>query len=358
MIRKPLKVVVCLAILLTFAIAAPAWGYNGIRVAASRGVEADALSAEPALRPVSPNPPRSSVRVYVPPRPRYALPPPPPFCGPPRRPVNPLLGLLSLPGISTGPFWCNAYLPRPGNKQFQLSAKLWYGKLNSSTILWGTDPVGNPGTEIDLHNDLDLGKYNYIPDFEGRFQIRGNWAMRYTFTPLWYDENYTIPVGGGFYFGNALYPAGAPIKTKFDRLIHRWDLVYDWFQAPHAISSVFAGYSLYDDKLVISSAAPAQSRTRSRGFGLAFAGMSIDRVKRNLGGGGVASLNCRASVHFLEDYFGWDGYAACRIAVPMNCGRWGYLEAGWRWMDLRRGKPTDKDMISLDGLMFSSGLTF
>ena len=356
MIRKPLKVLVCLAILLTFATSPFAWANNGIRVAASRGVEADALSAEPALRPVTPNPHRSYVRAYVPRSPRKVLPPPPPFYGPPPPPANPLLSLFSLPGIPTGPFWTYAYLPRPMDKQFQFSARLWYAKFNSNTILWGTDGAGGPGTEIDLVTNLDLGKYKYIPEFEGRFHIRSNWAVRYSFMGMWYDENFIVPVGGDFYFGNVLYPAGTPIVTSFNRLIHRWDLVYDWFQAPHAISSIFAGYSLYDDKLAISSA--AERRVRSRGFGLAFAGMSLQRVKRNLGGGGVASLNCKWSIQFLEDYFGWDGYAGCRIAVPLNCGRWGYLEGGWRWMDLKRDKPTDKDRIVWDGLQLSMGFTF
>jgi hypothetical protein len=171
--------------------------------------------------------------------------------------------------------------------------------------------------------------------------------------PILYRDN-SVPTGP-FFFGNGVFPAGLPILTKWDRLIYRWDIVYDWFQAPHAVSSIFAGYSLYDDKLAVSDA--VGSRTRSRTFGLAFAGGSIDRVIRNVGCG-AASLHCKASVQFLEGYFGWDGIAVGRFSVPMACGRYGYVEAGWRWMALERSQPTDKDKTSLDGLTGAVGLVF
>ena len=63
--------------------------------------------------------------------------------------------------------------------------------------------------------------------------------------------------------------------------------MYDWYKQKHAVSSIFAGYSLYDDKLEVSDV--FQTRSRSRGFGLAYAGGSIDRVIRNLGCGGAAA---------------------------------------------------------------------
>jgi hypothetical protein len=145
------------------------------------------------------------------------------------------------------------------------------------------------------------------------------------------------------------------VLSKWDRNIYRWDVVYDWFQGPHAVSSIFAGYALYDDKLSVSNV--SQSRARSHTFGLAFAGGSIDRVIRNVGSG-AASIHCKASVEFLEGYIGWDGYAAGRFAVPLACGRYGYLEAGWRWIVLEMRRPTNTDKTSLDGLIGAVGLVF
>ena len=80
---------------------------------------------------------------------------------------------------------------------------------------------------------------------------------------------------------------------------------------------------------------------------------------RNLGcQGAAASVHCKASVQFLEGFFGWDAVGTGRISVPMDCGRFGYIEAGWRWMVLERFYPTDADKTSLDGLTGSVGFVF
>ncbi|MGB9620539.1 MAG: hypothetical protein ACPL7K_09025, partial [Armatimonadota bacterium] len=159
----------------------------------------------------------------------------------------------------------------------------------------------------------------------------------------------------GFFFGNAYYAPATNTLTKWDRNIYRWDLVYDWYQKCHATSSVFAGYALYDDKLTISNF--YQSRTRSSGWGLVFAGLSWERVIRNLGAS-TASTQCRWSLQFCEGYFGYDGYAAARITVPMDCGRFGYMEVGWRWVVLNRDYPTNTDKTSMDGLAGAMGFVF
>jgi hypothetical protein len=249
--------------------------------------------------------------------------------------------------------YSNVYLPRPRAKQFHFDAKLWYGTLNSSTVVWGTNLIGGEGTEVDLHTNLGLRKHEYIPEYEGRYQLRENWGIRYSFMPIHFRDNSTPT--GGFFFGNAYYPPFVPILTIWDRNIHRWDLVYDWHQSRHAVSSIFAGYSLYDDKLQVSNF--VVRRTKSRTFGLAFAGGSIERAIRPLQRA-TASIKCQWSVQFLEGYFGWDGYAAFRMAVPMECGRFGYLEAGWRWIVLSRDEETDADKTSLDGLVGTVGMVF
>lgn len=279
----------------------------------------------------------------------------------PSRPMAPPAGGLFSCGIPLGATPA-AVLPRIGWRQFNLSAKLWNSKLNSTTIKWGTDMVGGPGTELDFYNNLGFGQYKYIAEYEGRFQIRPNWGIRFSFMPLRYRDNSfpwvlksNTPWVPGFYFGNTYYPPFINTLTKWDRNIYRWDLVYDWYQRCHAVSSVFAGYALYDDKLTISNY--YQSRTRSSGWSLAFAGLSFERVIRNLGTS-TASTQCKWSLQFCEGYFGWDGYAATRITVPMECGRFGYIEVGWRWMVLNRDYPTNTDKTSMDGLAGAMGFVF
>jgi len=247
----------------------------------------------------------------------------------------------------------NICLPRPGPKQFHFDVKLWHAKLNASTIVWGTNLIGGKGTELDLHDDLGLSKYNYIPEYEVRYNLRQNWGLRYSFMPINFRDNH-VPTFT-FFFGNAVYGAFVPILTIWDRYIHRWDLVYDWHQGKTATSSIFAGYSLYDEKLTVSNV--FARRSRSLGFGLAFAGMSIEKVVTKIKRS-TASMNCKWSLSFLEGFFGWDGYAAGRLSVPMECGRFGYMEVGWRWIVLERNYPTNANNTSLDGLTATAGLVF
>ncbi len=386
---KPLKVLVCLAIASTFCLVTLALGYTGPDISGQPGIQGEALSADPLLQPAQKYAPRStqstrskssggsvpsnysSGRTYAPVR-SYGAPPPvwnrgapgpgqaycPPQGCPPSRPgaggslIPPLFGMFSPLGMSFGTYPCG-YLPRQGCKQVQLNAKLWYAKLNPSTIVWGTNMIGGEGTELDLNRDLGISKHNYIPEYEIRCQIRRNWGVRFGFMPLNFRDN-SVPVNS-FYFGSALYPAGLPILTKWDRYRYSWDLVYDWFQGPYAVSSLFLGYSYYDDKISISNS--IQSRSRSTNLSLAQAGASMEKVIRNVGSA-TASLNCKWTISFLESYLGLDGYAAGRVAVNMDCGRFAYLECGWRWIMLDRDYASNADKTSLDGLTAAVGVVF
>jgi hypothetical protein len=392
-ITKPLKVLVCLAVVSTFTAGPISW-VHGADLIPGPGLQGDTLSADPRVKPKqhyrSPTkkstytttlparsfPSHTAKRSAIPvttapvfkvPVPAYcpapACPPAVPAVYQPCPPVGRgFEGLFSSIDLGLPDLRWGVVLPRTGWKQVHVDAKLWYISLNSSTIVWGTNLIGGaasdfPGYALDLHRDLGLRKHIYVPEYEMRCQVRPNWGLRFSFMPLNFRDNF-IPQGPfAFYFGNFPYAPGVPTLTVWDRYIYRWDIVYDWFQACHAMSSIFAGYSLYDDKLSVSNSVFSSHRSRSVTFGLGFAGMSIERVVRNIGSGTV-SCNCKASVQFLEGYFGWDGYAAGRLAVPMACGRFGYLEAGWRWIVLDRGNPTFTDKTSLDGLTGTVGLVF
>lgn len=334
-------------------------GYPGAPLACPPGVEACPTGPEvcaPAPPACPPAPPPCDMGVCQAPQ----------LCSPGISDfASPWLSLLPpLPDLGLRPLSSNAYLPRPGCKQFQLVARLWYAKLNSTTVLWGTNlaaPAG-PGTELDLHRDLGLNKQFYVPEYEGRFQIRPNWGLRFLFMPIQLDQTTYITTPGGFFWGNNFYPQYAQMYTQWHRYKYSWDIVYDWFQARHAVSSIFAGYTLYDDKLSVSSPSASRFpslRSRSRGWGLAFAGMSLDKIVRDFGcNGSTASVHCKFTLTFLEGYFGWDGAAMGRVTVPMNCGRYGYIEGGWRWIVLQRDQPIDKDKTSMDGLQVAAGIIF
>jgi hypothetical protein len=401
--RKPLKVLVCLAIFGLIATASIAWGYNGTGLPGGTGIQGDALSADPSVQ-AAPSV-RSGERTVTPKRSQSSTPTkhfPSTQSTTPARSVIQNPSVISMPqpvtprarvstpatpawdaaypvqasgqgsawggmcspfapsGLSFGSSSCLPYLPRVGCKQFQASARIWYTTLHSSTALWGVVPgFGAPGTELDLHQNLGLRKHEYTPEYEGRCQIRKNWGIRFDFMPIRYKDNFVANTP--FYFGNLLWPAGLSLLTEWERNIYRLELVYDWYQGPHAVSSVFAGYRLHSDKLRVSyppNAAIGQSRTRSEDMHLATSGISFDRWITKLGGCATASTHCQASIQYLEGYVGWDAYAVGRIAVPMDRGRYGYLEAGWRWIVLEINRPSNIDKTNLDGAIAAAGIIF
>lgn len=380
MITKPLKVLVCLGLLCAMVYGGNGWCYTAMGPYAQAGVNAEALSIEddsqsPPLnisRPtITRTPssdegssyssgasyPRTNRYAQYPRRMRPRVAPRPCFPFNPAGSLSSLPRLFGLPGLSLKKLPCNAYLPRIKPRQFELSGRLWHTTLNSSTILWGTNTMGAAGTELDLHDDLKLDKHKWLAEWEGRYQLKCKWAMRYSFMLVQYGATQILDPTEGFYFGNQFYSPGVEVTTRWDRLIHRFELVYDWFNSKHAVSSFFMGYNLYDDKLRLISPTLNNHRTRARGFGLASAGMSLDRVVA-LVGGSMASVHCRWSMQFLQGYLGWDGSAMGRISIPMGAGRFGYLETGWRWMVLKRREPINMDETSLDGIMISSGMVF
>ena len=403
--RKPLKVLVCLIIVVVIAIGAPAWGYKGSGAPVAPGIQGEALSADPTLqtlpplrtqeRLLSPQPtrtesgssgtsykrrrirsspassfpteyaPRSSRanlwRGYYEPTVRTRTVSSvawPVQASAPGSPFGGACGPVQSCGSGLGYNPCVPVLPRVGCKQFQAEARLWYASLNSSTVQWGTIPGGYLANELDYNSNLGLRRHEYVPEFVARCQLRKNWGVRYTFMPIQYRDNFTNWTP--FWFGNVQWPYGQML-TEWDRNIHTWELVYSWFQAQHAVSTVFAGYRQVEDRLKVSNpllAGIGYSRTRSQNIHLATAGIGLEKVITRLGGCATASMHCQWSIQFLESYVGWDAYGVGRISVPMNRGRYGYLEAGWKWLVLERSQPSNIDKTSLDGAIASIGMIF
>jgi len=306
---KRLKVLVC-QIIWVFVATTATWGYTGPDIS-SPGVQGDALSADPTYQNRSvpkrqfPSQPQSGssyttrgsrgpvyanpgYRVYEP-----TVSPNTAVCGPQGCPVPGVVtgtptpapgmfGLFSQSGIGFGTCGNTAFLPHVGCKQFQVSAQVWYPTLYRADVIWGTNMAAGAGTQLVLNNDLQLGPNQYFGVYEGRCQIRSNWGLRFTFMPINYRTNtnpQTHPQNP-FYFGNLQFGAFTNTLTVWDRYVYRAELVYDWFHNCNAVSSLFAGYQMYDDKLTISqvNAAPNYSLSRSRTRGLYTAGASIERL--------------------------------------------------------------------------------
>jgi hypothetical protein len=148
-IIKPLKVLVCLLIASAFLTSSPTLAYNGADLLGGTAVQGEALSADPrpqagpALRtrttvpmpaqPTGGNPvpsvSRSAVSAPGPAMPYAVCPPtgcPPSGSGFAQPPAQPF-GMFGPLGMGFG--GCSDYLPRPGAKQFQAVARLWYARV-------------------------------------------------------------------------------------------------------------------------------------------------------------------------------------------------------------------------------------
>ena len=379
---KRLKVLVC-QVVWVFVATTACWGYTGPDISGP-GVQGDALSADPTYQNRSvpkqqfPSQPQRGLsqtsrgtggysnsgpvyRPYEPTRAPVLAP-----CGPQGCPVpgvaagNPnaipapgMFGLFSQQGMGFGAPCGGSFLPHVGAKQFQVSAQVWYPTLNRGDVVWGTNMAGGAGTQLDLTRDDLLGPNQYFGVYEGRCQIKCNWGLRFTFMPINYRANSNPR--NPFFFGSWPFVAVTNTLTVWDRYTYRAELVYDWFHKANAVSSLFAGYVMYDDKLTISQF--NVSRSRSHTLGLYTAGASIERLIRDIGSATV-STECRWSVNFDNDHFGWDGVWLGRVYMPMNCGRYGYLEGGYRWYVLETSQPTNYDKTNLAGPTAGIGLIF
>ncbi|MGC8659303.1 MAG: hypothetical protein ACP5U1_09535 [Desulfomonilaceae bacterium] len=388
---KRLKVLVC-QIIWVFVATTATWAYTGPDIS-SPGVQGDALSADPTYQSGSvpakqfPAKHRSgssysstgSASGYTYPAPGYSayrptVAPQVSVCGPQGCPVpgvSPamptsgpgLFGLFSPQGMGLGGCggFCRpeAFVPHIGCKQFQVSAQVWYPTLYRSDVIWGTNLAGGPGgfgygwSPISLVDNLNLDRNQYFGVYEGRCQVRPNWGLRFTFMPLTYRTN-TSPTYP-FYFGNWLYGTIYNTLTIWNRYVYRAELVYDWFHKCNAVSSLFGGYMMIDDNLTISQL--ITTRSRSQLIGLYTAGASIERLIRDIGSATV-TVEGRGSLQFNNDYFGWDAVALGRIYMPLNCGRYGYLEGGYRWFVLETSQNTNYDKSTLAGPTAGIGLIF
>ncbi len=394
---KRLKVLVC-QIIWVFVATTATWGYTGPDIS-SPGVQGDALSADPTYQNGSvptrqfPTKPRSGssysstgTRGTAYSTPGYSgyrplVPPSTSACGPqgcpvpgvvtgaPTGPIPGMFGLFSQVGMGLGSCGqlCRpeAFVPHIGCKQFQASAQIWYPTLSRSDVIWGTNGAGGPGgvnpfvlggsTPLSLVDSLQVDRNQYFGVYEGRCQIRSNWGLRFTFMPITYHDNSNPPYL--FWFGNQPYAPLVNTLTIWDRYIYRAEMVYDWFHKCNAVSSLFAGYMMIDDNLTISQFVFPYTRSRSQLLGLYTGGASIERIIRNIGSATV-TMEARGSVQFDNDHFGWDAVGLGRIYMPMNCGRYGYLEGGYRWFVLETSQPTNYDKTTLAGPTAGIGLIF
>jgi hypothetical protein len=280
----------------------------------------------------------------------YAPPPPPGICKVKPACVSPC-----------GPRGC--ILPRPKARQWEMSAQAFFARTRG-VVQW---PRYSPyyvtyqGTEnwADLNDDLGLPEHATVPEFSARYQFKPNWGMRYE---VLFDEM----TGGGwpdrqFLFGNqnTYVTYGQQIQTKWLHSYHRISLVYDAVTTPQSVISVAGGWMHAEDQIdLYCQTCGLYTRKFSKSMDAMLVELNFQRCIRTARNGGTLSWDHKAAVMFMDDVEGIDLEAAGRFSTPLNCGRWGFVKGGYRFVQLKKGQTDFAITTSFEGGFVEGGFIF
>ena len=257
-------------------------------------------------------------------------------------------------------------LPAPRMRQWEMSTQVIFANMNGyigwprySNWNWGWS--GNTENRTDLNSDLQLPIYAAWPQLTASYHFRPNWAIRYSV--LWNQLN-----GGGTPNNNILFGPnwgggyfwGQNIQTSLQHAYHRVGLVYEAIRTYNSKVGIFADWVHTDSKITLGSSnyGWGGSPTWSNSVNAAMAGLEFQRCIKTVPNGGTLSWDCKAGGIFLDDTVGGDLEAGARYSIPLNCGRSGYVKAGYRLVDL---KKTQNDFIfknTLAGGFMEGGFIF
>jgi hypothetical protein len=213
--------------------------------------------------------------------------------------------------------------------------------------------------EIDLNDVLGVPAHYAIPQFTAKYQFRCNWGLRYSILGS------ELSGGGGwtnqyFYFGSSYYSfSGWGLQTTWDHLYQRIGLVYDPIKTCSSVVSIFADWVHTDDKLTLSCLyCGYQSAIWSKSCDMAMVGMEYQNCVKSSCNGGTLSLDCKAGFMFYDDCEGWDISTAMRFSVPLNCGRWGYMKGGYRFIQVKKSQVDLLWKNTIEGGFIEAGFIF
>jgi len=256
-------------------------------------------------------------------------------------------------------------LPTPRQGQWEMGAQALFARTKGA-IAWPRYSIywysWNQGwdNKTDFNTMLKLPDHNVLTELSARYQFRPNWAARYE---VLFDE-----INGGgyadepFVFGpwwSGGYFYGQQINTQWQHAYHRVSLVYDAIKTCQSAISVSAGWVHVDDKISINCWACGQwSNTFSKSIDAMIAGLEFQRCVKTAANGGTFSFDHKASVIFLDDVEGYDVEAAGRFSVPLNCGRWGYVKGGYRFVQLKKSQTDYLLNNTIEGGFVEGGFIF
>ncbi len=355
--RIPYTLLVCLALLMSAVLLAPAWAAQ-FEDSPEDIIAKSRVSAQGATGDLKP---KSIVKVKRAARfPSCAY----PLACPEITKVRPEY----MHRYPTEAQFAESVLPAPPVGRWEVSAGVLFaslrGKIAWPRYAWAGAYAGyGTGTNAaDFTDGLQLPGHLAVPTWSIKYAFRQNWAVRYS--GLAFDAN-----GGGqptayFVFGPSQqnygsYGYGTSIQAEYQHAYHRVGLLYDAVKNYRSTVGVFADWVHAEDKItVISSTFSGQNSVFSKGTDAAIAGLEFQRLMKTTSNGAILSCDFKAGGIFLDDVEGWDAQAGAQYAIPLNSGRSGYVKAGYRLAQLKKAQNDFLLKDALEGGFMEFGFIF
>jgi hypothetical protein len=262
--------------------------------------------------------------------------------------------------IPMSPLLEECSLPAPRAKSWEMDAQVIFarvkGKIRLPTNNWGGTWWGwNNAPDQDLNGDWGIPDHAAVGSFSLGYRFRPNWSLRYSIMPM--ELN-----GSGGNLQNFGFGFGQGAQVKWQRLYQTIALVYDPIFTCRSRVGVFAGYTRLDEKLSFGGtnwSSWGTAPTFDHQLNMGMAGMEFERRLRTARLRNTLSLECRASVAFLDEAFGSDIMTGLKYTIPMGNGRWGSLGGGYRYVTFKKGYNDFKQIdTSLEGGYLKMALIF
>ncbi|MFH1116326.1 MAG: hypothetical protein V1792_20630 [Pseudomonadota bacterium] len=265
-------------------------------------------------------------------------------------------------GPPCGPVGC--ILPHPRERQWEFGAQAFFARTKG-VVQW---PRYSPyyltyrGWEnwADLNDDMKFPEHGVLADLSAHYQFKPNWGVRYE---VLFDE-----INGGgwptnqFLFGNqstGVITYGQEIQTKWLHAYHRLMLVYDAVKTCQSAISVAGGWAHADDKISLNCTnCGYYTREFNKSLDSGIVQVEFKRCVRTAANGGTFSWDNKAAVIFGDDVEGYDVEAGGRFSIPVNCGRWGFVKGGYRFVQLKKAQTDYALRTTFEGGFVEGGFIF
>lgn len=240
-------------------------------------------------------------------------------------------------------------LPTRNCRQIEVSAQAFFARVRGKMSF----PAGWYGLshpEVDFNDGLGFPSWETLWEVSAWCQFRPNWAFYYSIMPIHLEADYTSP----------RFP-GSVFKSKWDYVYQRVGIMYTPIRTCNAALSIYNSWVFNDEKLTTnngSHCALNSATTWNRTRNMVQSGVDLKKCIRTMCNGGTLSCDSRAGISYLDGATGLDVQAALRYSVPMNCGRWGYVRGGYRYLSINEDRNDVNTETNLQGGFVELGLIF